>query len=69
MGRRGLQSSRSGLKDTDVLHSASAQSCALTKSICVMLNHYKATTKHTNFYDPGQILNQSDLLIEHALDN
>ena len=28
--RRGLQSSRSGLKDTDVLHSTSAQSCALT---------------------------------------
>ena len=30
MGRRGLQSSRSGLKDTDLLHSTSVQSCALT---------------------------------------
>ena len=29
MGRRGLQSSRSVLKDTDVLHSTSAQSCTL----------------------------------------
>ena len=57
MGRQGIQSSRSGLKDTDVLHSTSAQSCALSYSIYVMLNHYKATSKHTNFYDPGQILN------------
>ena len=30
MGRRGLQSSISGLKDTDVLHSTSVQSCAFT---------------------------------------
>ena len=59
-GEAGITVLKIGLKDTDVLHSTFVQSCALTLSICVMLNHYKATTKHTNFYDPGQILNQSD---------